>query len=63
MKKTEYPEKLYRTTRKTIRRIGKYQWKYRNLLLLALSLLFAYYMLKTPQMMSFIEGLGNFGYP
>lgn len=63
MKKAEYPEKLYKTTKKTIRRIGRYQWKYRNLLLLALSLLFAYYMLKTPQMMSFIEGLGNFGYP
>jgi len=63
MKKVEYPEKIYRTTRKTIRRIGKYQWKYKNLIILALSFVFAYYMLRNPQIISFIEGLGNFGYP
>ncbi len=63
MKKAEYPEKIYRTTRKTIRKIERYQWKYRNLLLLASSLVLAYYMMKNPQMISFIEGLGNFGYP
>lgn len=63
MRKVEYPEKIYRTTRKIIRKVGKYQWRYRNLIFLALSFVFAYYMLKTPQMISFTEGLGNFGYP
>jgi len=63
MKKVEYPERLYKTTKKTIRRIGKYQWKYRNLILLALSFVVAYYMLKTPQIVSLIENLGNLGYP
>jgi len=61
--KTEYPEKIYKTTRKTIKRIKKYQWKYRNLILLALSFVFAYYMLKTSQIVSLIENLGNLGYP
>jgi len=57
------PGDIYKTTKKTIRGIGKYQWKYRNLILLALSFVFAYYMLRNPQIISFVEGLGNFGYP
>lgn len=63
MKRAEYPENLYKTTERTIKRIQKYQWKYRNLLFLLLSFVFAYYMLKNPQIISFVENLGNFGYP
>lgn len=63
MKKAEYPEKVYTATRKTIRKIKRYRWKYRNLLLLALGLVLAYYMIKNTQIISFIGSLGNFGYP
>lgn len=61
--KTRYPEKIYKTTEKTIRRIEKYQWKYHNILFLALSFVVAFYMLKNSQIVSFIEGLGIIGYP
>ncbi len=57
------PKLFYNTTEKTVKKIGEYQWKYRNLILLALSFVFAYYMLKTPQIVSLIENLGNLGYP
>lgn len=56
------PDYIYKTTRGTIRKFREYQWKYRNLILLALSFVFAYYMLKTPQIVSLIENLGNLGY-
>ena len=62
-KKVKYPEKVYRTTEKTIRRIEKYQWKYRNIMLLVLSIFVAYYILRSEQVVSFIQGFGNLGYP
>ena len=61
--KTEYPEKIYKTTRKTIKRIEGYQWKYRNIILLVLSIFVAYYILGSEQVVSFIQGFGNLGYP
>ncbi len=63
MRKLKYPEKIYKTTRKTIRRIEKYQWKYRNIILLVVSAFVAYFVLQSEQVISFIQGLGNFGYP
>ena len=57
------PEDVYRTTEKTLKKIENYRWKYSNLLLLGLSIVFAYHMLKNPQIVAFIENLGSFGYP
>jgi len=57
------PDDIYKTTQKTIGKIESYQWKYRNLLLLALSFVLAYYMFQNPQIISFIENLGAIGYP
>ncbi|MEM5797720.1 MAG: hypothetical protein QW818_02685 [Candidatus Aenigmatarchaeota archaeon] len=62
MKKSEYPEIIYKATEKTIRRMKKYQWKYRNLILLITSFVVGYYILRSPQVEYFIHLLGNFGY-
>ncbi len=58
-----YPRSIYYTTENTIQKMGKYNWKYRNLILLALSFAAAYYILKSGTIASSIQNLGNFGYP
>lgn len=63
MRKSAYPRDIYRDTEKTIKKINTYEWKHRNLILLAASVIAAYYMFRSPAVTLFIEGLGDFGYP
>lgn len=63
MKKAGYPENIYRTTRNTTIKVERYQWKYRNLILLTISFFVAYYILRSGGVVSLIQGLSNFGYP
>ena len=60
--KRNYTETLYKNTRKTIKKMGKYQWRYRNLILLAISFAVAYQMLKDVRIVSLLTGFGS-GYP
>lgn len=62
MKKTGYPEKLYKTTGRTLGKIEKYRWKYRNLFYLLISLIIAYYILRLDVIVSFVQNLGYWGY-
>ncbi len=46
----------------TVKGVQKFQWKYRNLIFLTISILFAYFMLQNTVIISYIEDFGNFGY-
>lgn len=64
MKKLDdYPEKVYKTTKKAFKKAEKYRWKYRNLILLAVSFFVAYQIIKNTQIVSAVQGLGFLGYP
>lgn len=63
MGKKVYPRELYITTENTIKTIRRYQWKYRNLIFLGISIFLAYYMFKSAAVVSFIQQLGDLGYP
>lgn len=66
MKKREIlvePEDIYKTTKKSVRTIRTYQVKYMNLILFSISILIAFQVLGSEKAVSFIENLGNFGYP
>lgn len=63
MKKNHYPESVYKSAEKTIERIGKYQWKYRNIFFLGLSIVAAVYLSQSGVVLSAIENLGAIGYP
>lgn len=47
---------------KTIYEIEELEWKHRNLILLAISIAIAYYILKSGYLQPFVSGLGNLGY-
>lgn len=46
----------------TVRGVQKFQWKYRNLIFLTISVLFAYFMLQNAAIISYIEDVGHLGY-
>ncbi len=58
----KHQQKIYKTTEKTIIKIGKYHWKYKNLIFLVISFIAAYYIISSEQVSSLIQELGNFGY-
>src|SRR3972149_840649 len=63
MKKYSYNRsKVNRKLEKTVGEIKKFEWKYHNLILLIISIIIAYYILKFKPISSFIDGLSYFGY-
>ena len=63
MRNPRYPQNVCKITEKTPKKVEKFQWKYRNIILLAISFVLAYHVLKNVHIVSFIESLGTFGYP
>lgn len=64
MKKQRNPSDFVeKTAVNTFNTIKKYEWKYRNIIFLAASFVLAYFILTSPQAVSFIKDMGNFGYP
>ncbi len=62
MKKYSYVERQReRQMRRLMKPLREAQWKYRNLMLLLVSLLIAYFMLRTAYLESLISSIGNFG--
>jgi len=63
MKKYSYNRsKVNRKLEKTVGEIKKFEWKYHNLILLIISIIIAYYILKFKPISSFIDDLSYFGY-
>lgn len=62
MKKYSYAKRQReRQMRRLMKPLIDARWKYRNLMLLLISLLVAYFMLRTAYLESLILGIGNFG--
>lgn len=51
-----------RKVKKFVYGLREIQWKYRNLILLIVSVVVAYFLLQAPQFYDFVAGLENFGY-
>lgn len=47
---------------KIIKKVEKFEWKHRNLILLAISVIFAYYVLKSEHIFQFLSRLESLGY-
>jgi len=48
--------------RKDIRKLRKFEWKHRNLMIFFLSIVLAYFILRSELMLVFIQNLGKLGY-
>ena len=63
MKKYSYNRsKVNKELEKTVDKIKKFEWKYHNLIILIISIIIAYYILKFKPISSSIDGLSYFGY-
>jgi len=63
MKKYSYNRsKINRKITKTVNKIQKFHWKYRNLILLLISFVVAYFILSYKPISSFVQGFAHLGY-
>jgi len=62
MKKHSYHQNINKNADIFLKKIRKFEWKHHNLILLATSIIIAYYILKFQPILSFIHGLSYFGY-